>query len=64
MFIITNNCNPEYFNQNAIIDTRHVFLCLHWLHSAFLVFKKIRRIWSGIVCEDVYLVQFGTTLPN
>ena len=123
MFIIANNCNPEYFNQNAIIDNlrtevlsineriliyrrlinhlaylsvililisndvnlhserqrnvvirwthlhthppcllavkflfhncRHVFLCLHWLHSVVLVFKKIRRIWSGFLWRCV-----------
>ena len=30
---------------------------------SFSCIKKIRRIWSGFFCEDVYLVQFGTTLP-
>ena len=46
MFIIANNCNPEYFNQNAIIDN---------LRTEVLIMNERRLIYRRLINHLAYM---------
>jgi hypothetical protein len=72
MFIITNNCNPEYFNQNAIIDNlrtevlsmneRRLIYRRLINHLAYLSMKVIFLFFSGFISPGV--VQLMNVFDN
>lgn len=55
MFIITNNCNPEYFNQNAIIDN---------LRTEVLSMNERRLIYRRLINHLAYLSMMLILISN
>jgi hypothetical protein len=55
MFIITNNCNPEYFNQNAIIDN---------LRTEVLIMNERRLIYRRLINHLAYLSMMLILISN
>ena len=55
MFIITNNCNPEYFNQNAIIDN---------LRTEVLSMNERRLIYRRLINHLAYLSMMVILISN
>ena len=55
MFIITNNCNPEYFNQHAIIDN---------LRTEVLSLNERRLIYRRLINHLAYLSMMLILISN
>ena len=55
MFIIANNCNPEYFNQNAIIDN---------LRTEVLSINEIILIYRRLINHLAYLSVILILISN